>query len=692
MNSPSNSKAYRVAVLGAGYVAPYHLRALQAIPGVEIAAIADPDSEKAGLLARQFSIQRVAGTLDDLASEPLDAVHILTPPAFHADLAIAAMRRGCHVFVEKPMAETVADCDRMIAAARETGRVLTVNHSYRFDPVVLKALDMVKAGAIGEVLAVDILRSSTYTAFSGGPLPAPYRNGSYPLQDLGVHALYLVEAFLGNVDSIEVHKRATGRNPLLHFDEWRLHAECEKGTAGIYMSWNNKPIQNELIVHGTKGNLYIDSYISLLGLRKTMPAPMPITRMLNAGGHAVTNLFRVPVNTFKFATGKLKPNPGIGIHIERFYEALRNGAPPPVSPESSRRIMSLLAEPSAQADAEKAHAFAIVPARKQPRILLTGAAGFLGGAVFRRLRERGESIRVLQRRPPENPNPDDNLHIIGGDLGDPSVVDQAVEGVEIVYHVGAAMKGGRMEFDAGTIWGTRNVVESCLRHNVARMIHVSSFSVLDHAGHKPGVPVNENSPVEPTPDRRGNYTRTKLEAERIVLRAVREHGLRAVILRPGHIFGPGANFPPSGVLNLAGRWVIIGDGSHPVPFVYLDDVVDALLLAEQYPDTSGPVFHIVDTDAKLTQKEFIDYVVAHSAEPPKVAQVPEPAFLGLGAGVDLLGKVLKRDVPLSPYRIKSLRPLWPCDVSAAKEKLGWSPRVGLMEGMRRTYDLRVPVP
>src|ERR1019366_10427544 len=90
------------------------------------------------------------------------------------------------------------------------------------------------------------------------------------------------------------------------------------------------------------------------------------------------------------------------------------------SPESSRRIMALLAEPSARADADKIRPFAIVPARKQPRILLTGPAGFLGGAVLRRLRERGDAIRILQRRPPEDATPDENLHIMAGGARGPA--------------------------------------------------------------------------------------------------------------------------------------------------------------------------------------------------------------------------------------------------------------------------------
>jgi predicted dehydrogenase len=79
-------------------------------------------------------------------------IHILTPPASHAPLALEAMEMGCHVFVEKPMAES-ADCDRMIHFARERGLVLSVNHSARMDPIVLQALEMIRNGACGEVKA-----------------------------------------------------------------------------------------------------------------------------------------------------------------------------------------------------------------------------------------------------------------------------------------------------------------------------------------------------------------------------------------------------------------------------------------------------------------------------------------------------------------------------------------------------------
>src|SRR5690606_39319226 len=134
------------------------------------------------------------------------------------------------------------------------------------------------------------------------------------------------------------------------------------------------------------------------------------------------------------------------------------------------------------------------------------------------------------------------------------------------------------DFEAGTVWGTRNVVEACLRHGSGRLVYVSSLSVLDHAGRRPDERVDEAYRFEPRPDLRGSYTRTKLDAERTVMDAVRARGLPAVVLRPGQIFGPGAEgVTPNGTIALAGRWIAVGPGAQTLPLVYLDDVVDALL-------------------------------------------------------------------------------------------------------------------
>jgi nucleoside-diphosphate-sugar epimerase len=257
--------------------------------------------------------------------------------------------------------------------------------------------------------------------------------------------------------------------------------------------------------------------------------------------------------------------------------------------------------------------------------------------------------------------------------------------VDIVYHAGAGMRGGVEAFESGTVCGTKNMVASCLRHNVKRLVHVSSLSVLDQAGHGKNVPVTEASPVEPHPELRGAYSQTKLIAENLVLDAIRNQDLPAVILRPGQIFGPGAEkVPPSGVIAIAGRWIVMGSGALPLNLVYIEDVVDAILLAGSRKNVGGQIFQLVDGKT-VSQREYIDAARRYSSGTLRVAYVPKAVLYSAALGVELLGRMLKRGVPLSRYKIQSLPPIAPFDGSAARDKLGWTPAVGTREGLARTF-------
>jgi predicted dehydrogenase/nucleoside-diphosphate-sugar epimerase len=685
MPTEASERKLRVGILGAGYVSAYHLRAVQSLAFAEVVAIADLDQAKAQAMATQHGVPKVYRSLDEMRQERLDVVHILTPPAYHADLSIQAMEMGAHVFVEKPMAETPEDCERMLEAARRTGRVLSVNHSARMDPVVTKALEIVRSGGIGDVLSVTFLRSSNYMPFAGGKLPPYYSKGSYPFQDLGVHGLYTIEAFLGPAKNLEVKYRSTKRSVNLLFDEWFAHVDCERGSAQMYISWNINPMQNEFIVHGTKGVLHIDAYLQTLVRRKVYPAPKPIQRVIGGISASLYLLRKVPWNALLFVTKRLVPSPGIQVSIVKFYEALRRGQAPPVPAEEGAHIVQLLAPISQEADRARDAFFEAHRPQRQARVLLTGAQGVLGRAVLKRLLDRGDTVRVLIRRESPQLEANPRLDVVYGDLGDPQAVDMAVAGVEVVYHVGAAMKGGPMEFTGGTVVATRNVVDSCLRHGVKRVVYVSSMILLDYAGHQKGVVVNEDSPYEPRPKERGLYTQTKLEAEGIVLAAIREHALPAVILRPGQIFGPGAeNVAPTGAIGLAGRWIVAGRGDLPLGLVYVDDAADALVLAEERPEAVGQVIQLVDP-TMITQNEYVAIAQRSRPELVKPVRIPQWFMLVAAMGVEILGALLKRDVPLTRYRVRSLRPLFPCDVSRAKTMLGWSPGIGVRRGLEITY-------
>lgn len=689
LNTPmpaSASTRLRVAIVGAGYVATHHLSALKRLDFVDVVGICDSQLPAAQALAKRFGVARAVARLEELADAQPQAVYVLTPPSSHPAIALAALDMGCHVLVEKPMADSVADCEAMIARAQARGRLLGVNHSDLFDPVLMQALQAVRDGRIGEVVSVDIIRNSEYPPYAGGPLPGAVTQGSYPFRDLGVHGLYTLEAFLGEIGHAEVAFQSRGTDPNLHFDEWQAHIQAARGVGRLLLSWNARPMENRVFVRGTRGTIEVDRFLQTCRIHRVLPGPKFIGIVANAFFSALKDVFRVPWNVVRFATGMLKPSPGIQHGAQAFAQAARDGAAPPFTGEDALRIARLLeplcAEPDRQRLALLESRYADLPPADA---LVTGAAGFLGRRLVARLRAEGRSVRVLVRRPVAAYAQDAGIQTVIGDLGDPRIVDHAVQGVGVVYHVGAAMRGGPRDFEAGTVWGTRNVVDACLKHGNRRLVYVSSMSVFDHAGRAPDAVMTEASAYEPHPEWRGAYTQTKLNAERHVRDAIEQRGLPAVILRPGQIFGPGAEkVTPNGVIGLAGRWVAVGSGAQTLPLVYIDDVVDALVQAADAPQAVGGLFNIVDTSA-ITQEAYLQRAQRKLGGELKRVRVPTWTFLLLGWGVELLGKLLKRDVPLTRYRVRSLRPLANFDTTAAREQLGWTPRVGVEQGLDATF-------
>jgi nucleoside-diphosphate-sugar epimerase len=128
----------------------------------------------------------------------------------------------------------------------------------------------------------------------------------------------------------------------------------------------------------------------------------------------------------------------------------------------------------------------------------------------------------------------------------------------------------------------------------------------------------------------------------------------------------------------------VGPASQTLPLVYVDDVVDALMLAATEPGALGGIFNIVDPQT-VTQGEYLARLKAAQGDALKVARVPTGLFMALACGVEWLGKLLGRDVPLTRYRVRSLRPLANFDLGAARSRLGWTPRVGAMQGMARMF-------
>ena len=186
----TSERPLRVGVIGVGVMGSNHARVFSGLPGTELVAIADPDRKQADFVARTLGCQAVPDG-DALLDLNLDAVSIAAPTHLHRDLALAAIARGVHVLVEKPIASTVDEGREIIAAARRAGVTLMVGHVERFNPAVEAIKDAVRDE---DILSIGITRV--------GPFPPRMSNVGVVI-DLAVHDIDLIRWFTDS-DIIEV--------------------------------------------------------------------------------------------------------------------------------------------------------------------------------------------------------------------------------------------------------------------------------------------------------------------------------------------------------------------------------------------------------------------------------------------------------------------------------------------------------
>ncbi len=187
----------RVGLIGYGAWGRWHARALAELPGISLAAILCHGEASAAAAGADFPGVPVLRDRDAFLGLPLDAVDVVGPNHTHADHAVAALARGLHVLVEKPLANSVADCDRIIAAARAAGRCVSVGHELRVSTQWGLIADEIGKGAIGTPMA------ATYSLFrrpfrggAGGWRHDPARVGSWVLEE-PVHFFDLLLWYFG---------------------------------------------------------------------------------------------------------------------------------------------------------------------------------------------------------------------------------------------------------------------------------------------------------------------------------------------------------------------------------------------------------------------------------------------------------------------------------------------------------------
>ena len=320
------------------------------------------------------------------------------------------------------------------------------------------------------------------------------------------------------------------------------------------------------------------------------------------------------------------------------------------------------------------------------KALVTGGGGFLGLAIVRNLRARGDEVRSFSRG--AYPALDQlGVESVRGDLADRAAVLRAARGCDIVFHVAAkaGVWGSRESYHRGNVVGTDNVLKACSAEGIQRLVYTSTPSVTfvgtDQIGVDESAPYAERFLTD--------YPRTKAIAERRVLER-NGADLATVALRPHLIWGPGDPHLVPRILDRArsGRLRLLGDRSNEVDSVYVDNAADAHVLAADRLEPGSTIAgkaYFISQGEPLPLEDLMNRILAAGGLPPVERRMPVGVAYFLGALLEtvygLLG--IENEPPLTRFVARQLSTAHWFDISAARRDLGYEPAVSLDEGMER---------
>jgi nucleoside-diphosphate-sugar epimerase len=323
------------------------------------------------------------------------------------------------------------------------------------------------------------------------------------------------------------------------------------------------------------------------------------------------------------------------------------------------------------------------------RDLVTGATGMLGSHIAERLVARGRQVRALVR-----PGSDTRflqglgVECLTGDLTEPASCARAVRGVEVIYHAAAKVGdwGPWREFQAGCIDATRNLGEAAARSGVARFLHISSTSAY---GHPPdgSPPIDELAPMGRNVWVWDPYTRSKVEAEKVLWGLAGSARLPVTVIRPSWLYGERDR---TTIVRLVDklrrrRVVLIGRGDNPMSAVYAGVVADAALLAAGDPGSVGEAYNITN-QGPITQREFFDLLAEASGAPPVRWRVPFRSAFAAAFLFEVKGRLTRSERPpwVTRYAAWLMGRELEYSTEKARTRLGWEPGISYRDAIERT--------
>jgi predicted dehydrogenase len=338
------SRPLRVAIVGCGKIADQHIQAISRIADCRIVSLCDRELLMAKQLGERFCVLECFSDLGEMlrASTP-DVVHVTTPPQSHFSLAKQCLESGSHIYLEKPFTVTANEAEFLIRLADRRDLKITAGHNLQFTPEMLKMRQIVQQGFLGgkpihleSSFSYDLGDASYVAPLLGNRMHWVRQLPGQLLHNIISHGIAKLAEFLDD-DLAEIVAQAE-QSPQLRSlggeevrDELRVLIRDQSGTtAFFFFSTQVKPALNELRIFGPANSIVVDHTSGSLIRSKDRPYKSYLTYFVPPLQNAREHLRNAGANVTNFLRRRLYQDFGMKELIERFYNSIRLGGPPPI--------------------------------------------------------------------------------------------------------------------------------------------------------------------------------------------------------------------------------------------------------------------------------------------------------------------------------------------------------------------------
>lgn len=674
----------KTAIIGAGYIADWHAQALQSTDDAELVAVCDRSASAAEAFAEAYGL--VAYTdLDELLSmDVCDAVHILTPPSSHADLAVKCLEAGKHCFVEKPVALSFEETKRISDAAKAAGKTFAAGHNFMGLPSYERLKVAMRAGDYGKITSAEINWHFPLAPLRSGPFGLwLLKEPKNLLLELGPHLFAFAVDLFGDV---EVEYLSLGKPIDLPADtdrpqSWRILARAGDVDVTFNLSLVETVDDRSVTLRGSGASARLDYANDTLIVQRENASDIVLNPLRKQLDQSFQNLKEGVVNATR-QLGSLNRKSAYGLSFQGafapFYQSLTDGSPldDRFSGEAALKVMRAIDDTLAMMPKQKAKPKPASRKKPKPSVLVIGGTGFIGRALTRELVAEGRDVRVLSRGA-SGPFDDiaDRVELYSASLTDKHALAAAMQGIEAVYHLGKSLDTTWEACLKNDVGVTVGIAEAAMEGGVTRFIYTGTIASYDMSD--PSESISEHTGFAEDMTDRNLYARSKAKCEEELLKLHDTKGLPLVIARPGIVVGEGGPLQHWGI----GRWHgagavrIWGPGTNILPFVLIDDVAKGLVLMMNNSDAVGKSFNLV-ADPMMSARDYFAAIHRELGAKIQVSSGNLTAFWMADAVKYGLKKyALRRHGAIRPSLAdwKSRAHFSPFDNGLPKDLLGWEP-------------------